>query len=197
MEVAQLPIEEEPHPTPTPMNSPKTQSPRKSPLDSLGIPRDRLKVQILSQHNTDTNKLSHVEDVVRICSSGKYDSIWIRDCVWFVFYVQHEDADSEDKNPLDDPKNKIIGCFRIAPMQRAWFMSHFCVLPEFQGKSLGKSMIEFFEVFAKSRNFRQMIYLYVQEENSNACHLYESTGFKKIQVHEDEGIIMYGKVSFL
>ncbi len=85
-----------------------------------------------------------------------------------------------DQKNKDDNENVWLG----------WFGVH----PEFRKRGIGSSLLEFTINEAKAQGFKTMKIYTSTDENETAAHkLYESFGFKKINVSTEREIIYYAK----
>lgn len=74
---------------------------------------------------------------------------------------------------------KLVGYLWYKPNleTRAAFINDFHILPEYQGRGLGKRALELLEIELKREGFQQ-IKLRVADDNKRARHVYEVTGFQ-------------------
>ncbi|MGF6174528.1 GNAT family N-acetyltransferase [Ensifer sp. 4252] len=80
---------------------------------------------------------------------------------------------------MDSASTEHVGYLWYRPdaKARSAFISDFHILPDHQGKGLGKLAIEAFEAELSAKGFGQ-IKLRVAEDNRRARHVYEATGFR-------------------
>ncbi len=75
---------------------------------------------------------------------------------------------------------KIVGTIGLTPCDNEWELNKLAVVPEFQGKGIGKILVQTALDFAKKLGIKKL----VLDSNSHlikAIRLYESFGFKHIQ----------------
>lgn len=133
-------------------------------------------------------KLSHdilkkIEDVVKVCSNGKYSDVWNPGSLWFLFYKANPDIDLTSEEGILEEKEKhtgeIIGCFRITPhTKKRFIISHVAVMPVYRHQKVGTFMFQFLEKYIKVTNWRPHMVLGVDKHNMPAIFLYKKSGYK-------------------
>lgn len=81
---------------------------------------------------------------------------------------------------LDKPIGVVRGSNDIDEGEPILYIGPVAIVPEYQGKGLGRSILRDIIHFGKSRGYKKSI-LSVNAENENANKLYISEGFKQIQ----------------
>ena len=77
---------------------------------------------------------------------------------------------------------KFVGCFALLPRDKHLYLGHFYLLPETQGRGIGKFVMG--ELLGVAKALKQPIKLIVLE-NSPAISFYEQFGF---EISEQDGV---------
>ena len=81
---------------------------------------------------------------------------------------------------LATDKGKIIGYSNAGPGVWGWELYRIYLLPEYQGKGVGKKLLLLSEAFLRSKKARKY-HAYVWKENKAALDFYKRNGFAKLE----------------
>ena len=127
-----------------------------------------LKNPLLRLRTMEQEDLEHVMDVEELCYSHPWTHAIFSDClrVGYCCWVMELDGD-------------IIGYGVMSVAAGEAHILNICILPEFQGRGLGRKILARLLLLAKEHNV-DTVFLEVRISNRIAQVLYESEGFNEI-----------------
>lgn len=98
---------------------------------------------------------------------------------------QEEIIDKGGKIFMASTNKKVIGTFALLPLESNELeLCKMAVNPAYQGRGVGKQLLEFSFLKAKEMNYKSMI-LYSNTRLESAIHLYRKYGFKELKLDDD------------
>lgn len=95
---------------------------------------------------------------------------------------EHIDGDHGTDMFMIEADGETVGKIRLRWEERETWIYGFSVLPEYQGKGIGRKVLK--KVVNEQNIAGQSVHLEVETENAHALRLYESVGFKVVHAQD-------------
>ena len=127
---------------------------------------------IREAHEQDIDQMMNIEE---LC----YDHPWPREA-----FEQEIEQDDVGYGMVAEDEGLLVGFLSGMISADEFHLHNIAVHPDFQGKGIGRELIEAVETYCRERNFRRIL-LEVREDNQVARRLYLGLGFQAAGTRKD------------